>query len=368
MTGYRVVIFEAEGGTDKWLDGHRKDTMPIAKALEAQGVEVEVLYFRPEWINDLYQHLYGRVDAYISRVNPGTLPGGETEYFAFLRDLSDHGVVGLAHPDVMLTLGAKDTLSKLNDTPLVPSDTVTYYDFESLYTNFPRTLATGERVLKQNRGSPGEGLWHVEVADSRTFPADQPLPLDTQIKCTEAVDNHVEHRLLGEFMASCVQYVIGESGLLVDMKFMPRIVEGEIRILMVGMTPVFVVHKKPAETEGAFSATLFSGARYTYDTPDKWSELVDHFIAEFPKVTERLGHIGSPLIWTADFMLDTAPDGSDTYVLGEFNCSCVGFTSHLDQGIQDVIANEVLDRLKANGQPVAVVGAPNQALAEALTS
>jgi len=25
---YRVVIFEAEGGSDKDLDGHRRDTMP----------------------------------------------------------------------------------------------------------------------------------------------------------------------------------------------------------------------------------------------------------------------------------------------------------------------------------------------------
>jgi hypothetical protein len=36
--------------------------------------------------------------------------------------------------------------------------------------------------------------------------------------------------------------------MLVDMKFMPRIKEGEIRILMVGANPIFVVHKKPADS------------------------------------------------------------------------------------------------------------------------
>ena len=71
-------------------------------------------------------------------------------------------------------------------------------------------------------------------------------------------------------MNFCEKYIVGENGLLVDMPFLARIKEGEIRILMVGETPIFVVHKKPANTEDAFSATLFSGAKYTYDSPEKW--------------------------------------------------------------------------------------------------
>lgn len=34
--------------------------------------------------------------------------------------------------------------------------------------------------------------------------------------------------------------------MLVDMKYLPRIKEGEIRILMIGKKPTFVIHKKPA--------------------------------------------------------------------------------------------------------------------------
>ena len=62
--------------------------------------------------------------------------------------------------------------------------------------------------------------------------------------------------------------------------------EGEIRVLMVGATPIFVVHKKPAEGADAFSATLFSGAKYTYDKPEKWSTLVNYFLAKLPDVLE----------------------------------------------------------------------------------
>lgn len=42
-------------------------------------------------------------------------------------------------------------------------------------------------------------------------------------------------------------------------------------------TPVNVVHKKPAEDTDAFSATLFSGAKYRYDKPEDWKTLVDMF-------------------------------------------------------------------------------------------
>ena len=118
--------------------------------------------------------------------------------------------------------------------------------------------------------------------------------------------------------------------MLVDMRFMPRIKEGEIRILMVGSEPIFVVHKKPAES-GRFSATLFSGAKYKYDKPEDWQELIDMFDSVLPTISEKLGGLDVPLIWTADFMLDWDENGNDTYVLGEINCSCVGFTSHLDQ-------------------------------------
>ena len=64
-------------------------------------------------------------------------------------------------------------------------------------------------------------------------------------------------------------------------------------------------------------------------------------------IAEKLGGDNIPLIWTADFMLDDAPGGGDTYVLGEINCSCVGFTSELDMGIQEMVAKEAISRVEA---------------------
>lgn len=62
----------------------------------------------------------------------------------------------------------------------------------------------------------------------------------------------------------------------------------------------------------------------------------------------KLGGWDIPLIWTADFMLDYDENGEDKYVLGEINCSYVGFTSHLDRGIQDQVADQVISVIEAH--------------------
>jgi len=82
----------------------------------------------------------------------------------------------------------------------------------------------------------------------------------------------------------CKQYIEGENGMLVDMRFMPRIVEGEIRILMVADKPIFVVHKKTVQEKDAFSATIAFGATYTYYKPEEFPELVDKFVSSIPMI------------------------------------------------------------------------------------
>ncbi|MDE5925268.1 MAG: Cj0069 family protein [Helicobacter sp.] len=340
-----IVFFEAVGGSDKGADGHRKDTMPMVDALKAKGWNAEVVQLTDEALRDsskreeIYKKVRESADGYVSRVNPGNLKE-EKLYFDVLRKLCADGLVGMPHPDAMIGYGAKDALTKLADTPLVPSDTYAYYDpaeakrigvtFSDKHDfkkTFPKTLAKGERVLKQNRGSTGEGIWRVRLESSSDYNKVESLPLDTKIICTEAKDNHTEERKLGEFMDFCEHYLVGDNGMLVDMTFLPRIKEGEIRILMLYKTPVYVVHKKPAEGGDAFSATLFSGAKYRYDEPKDWQTLVDWFLGQLPQIKSKLGNYDLPLIWTADFILDTDEKGADRYILGEINCSCVGFTS-----------------------------------------
>lgn len=340
-----VVFLEVKEGTDKGPDGYRPDTLPMVESLIRRGWSAEVLFYSDELKDNVYEHILATADAYVSRINPGNLKD-ERKYFEMLRHLVNHGIIGMSHPDAMINYGAKDALVKLRDTSLVPADTYAYYSLDTLTSGLTKTLATGERVLKQNRGSTGEGIWRIQLLDSESINENGQVPLDALVICTEAKDNHKEERTLGDFIQFCEQYLIGENGMLVDMKFLPRIKEGEIRIFMINDKAVNVVHKKPKDSKDAFSATLFSGAHYRYDKPEDWAELVELFLSNLPMITGKLGGYNLPLLWTADFILDRDELGNDTYVLGEMNCSCVGFTSQLS--LSEDIADEIIKIISEN--------------------
>lgn len=339
-----VVIFEAQGGTDKGPYGYRPDSMPIVRALRERGWSAEIIFYKDSNRGEIYRYACEFASAYISRINPGNLED-ETGYFQMLRELVGRGVQGLPHPDAMTAYGAKSALTQLTDMDFVPKDTYAYYDFQTFRDTFRETLALGCRVLKQNRGSAGEGIWRVELADGEKVKPDGTVSLKAKVRCTEAKDNHVEEHTLDEFITRCAPYLEGPGGMIVDMPFMPRIIEGEVRVLMLRRTPVYVVHKKPADTADAFSATLFSGAKYTYQKPEEWPDLVEMVERNLDGMIERLGGYAIPLLWTADFMLDDGPDGKDTYVLGEINASCVGFTTHLE--LAEQVADEVVGFIEA---------------------
>lgn len=342
MTKNHVVIFEARGGTDKGPYGYRPDSGPIIESLKKRNWTAEIIFYNDSDRGEIYRYVVEKASAYISRVNPGNLED-ETGYFQMLKELVNNGVAGLPHPDAMLSYGAKNCIEKLKGTSLVPDDIITYYDFEKLKVTFPKNLARGPRVLKQNRGSTGEGIWKVELKD----PTSGTVTLNSEVKLTEAKDNHVEYKTLGEFIDFCIIYLEGRGGMLLDMPFLPRIKEGEIRVFMLRREPVNVVHKKPAEEADAFSATLFSGAKYTDESPDKWPALMKLVKSNLNLIIEKLGGYDLPLIWTLDFILDTDPKTKkDKYVLGEINASCVGFTTNLS--LSEQVAEEIVRLMEAD--------------------
>ena len=226
-----VVIFEARGGTDKGPYGFRPDSRPIIDSLIKRGWTAEIIFYSDEDRGEIYRYVVEKASAYISRVNPGNLYD-ETGYFQMLRELVANGVEGLPHPDAMINYGAKNSIENLKGTDLVPSDVITYYDFETFKSTFPKNLEKGVRVLKQNRGSTGEGIWRVELIERAEDEAGKLSLKNSVVKLTEAKDNHVETKSLIEFIDFCVGYLDGPTGMILDMPFLERIKEGEIRVFM----------------------------------------------------------------------------------------------------------------------------------------
>ncbi|AQW86041.1 putative protein (ATP-grasp domain) [Campylobacter pinnipediorum subsp. caledonicus] len=330
----KVFVIEYSKGTDKGFDGFRPDTKPILNAIkEFTKLDTEIVFYVPDKKDKLFEYLKENALHIISRINPGNLKEVD-EYFQFLKKLSDKGVVVHTHPDVMKNLDLKDILEKLKLTAMGEESTKFYQNYKEFKAELPEILKREKiRVLKTNYGSTGEGVYLVKLND------------DESVTCTEAVNNKKENfKSLDDFITNFKNnfeeedpnavYFKGKKG-FVSCKYLKRISEGEIRVLLVKEKPVSIVHKKPKE--GEFSATLFSGAKYQYDKPDdpKWSDVLALSQQGIKDIKPYLEGFDYPLLWTLDYILDYDKDGNDVYVLSEINCSCVGITTEL-QYAQDV--------------------------------
>merc|ERR1719424_2585061 len=168
-------------------------------------------------------------------------------------------------------------------------------------------------------------------------------------------DNHVEYHTVGEFIAFCLNGSGGDAGKwessfpgkyleggkeaggqLVDQRLLPRISEGEVRVLMVSDQCQMMVHKKP---EGGGLSAVGGMSAYTFYKPGckEYAALEKGLNDDIPKLLEALDLKGEPLplLWTADFIpknpegwdkAENATDAETEYVVGEFNCSCVGIS------------------------------------------
>ena len=324
-----IFIIEYAKGSDKGFDGFRPDTKPILEAIEEVSTyKTEIVFYRPNRKYELLDYLKEKAISIISRINPGNLKEAD-EYFQFLKALGNSGIDIHTHPDVMINLDFKDILAKLKETSLGDDETFFYHTFTEFARKFPADLDKhGIRVLKTNYGSTGEGVYLVSKKD------------DGSIFSVEAVNNkkyyyddinEFLHNFEAKFEETTSEYAAyfhGKTG-FVGCRYLERISEGEIRVLLVNDKAISVVHKKPQE--GEFSATLFSGAKYKYESPSdpKWKDVIDLTINGLKDIKPYLNGKNYPLLWTMDYIMDYNKDGSDKYILSEINCSCVGITSEL---------------------------------------
>jgi len=359
-------VLGARGGDDKKAgpehkNDHRGDTIPICNSLIELGWFAQPIFYS-DTAHDLIVQYTVDVDGYISRVNPDVYEDFTLSRFdALLGTLhTKHGLAAMAHPQLIQKFGAKDALAKIAPLRTGLPDTHAYYDAETWRAKFPSTISQGPRVVKQNRGSQGEGIWIVRLkeGDEHLYRKQSELPLDTELDLMEAVDNHKENMTLGRFLTFAERYLEGgaeQGAQLIDQAFMPRITEGEVRILMVGETPVEILHKKPKE--GGVSATLKSGATYTKYAPDapEFQRLMHSFIdRDLHNLLKVLGMEDQPLplLWTADFILGAPKppwiDGKDYYFIGELNCACVGITTQLH--LTPIVAKQAVKIAEAHRQ------------------
>jgi len=257
-------------------------------------------------------------------------------------------------------MGAKDALTKIKDMDFGLPDTLGYYSPAEIKTGFPETIAFQKRVVKQNRGSAGEGIWIIELKSKnycKTF-KERSAAMDEVLICKEANDNHIEEHTVAEFIEWCENGRTDKSGTwtskgsgkyfeggaeaggqMVDQRFCPRIDEGEARFVMIGKKLFRVEHYVYIGGVGGETKTTI----YPADAPDfpDTTELPLKTIqtkleAELETYVTALGLSDAdiPLLWAADFI--PVDDHKTPMVIGEFNCSCLGLAGFLDARGKDL--------------------------------
>merc|ERR1719251_856539 len=166
-------------------------------------------------------------------------------------------------PANMELMGAKDALTKIKDKDFGLPDTLGYYSPEEIREGFPKTIAFQKRVVKQNRGSAGEGIWIIELKDKNYCSkyGERSAGMEEMLVCKEANDNHIEEHSVAQFIEWCEngrtdksgewtskgtgKYFEGgkeAGGQMVEQRFCPRISEGEARFVMIGRKLYRVEH------------------------------------------------------------------------------------------------------------------------------
>jgi hypothetical protein len=309
----------------------------VFAALADAGVDAAPVVYEDNVVEAVRGQL-AALDGVLVWVNPIHEGRNRAKLDALLREVAARGVWVSAHPDVILKMGTKEVLHSTR-TMSWGCDTALYRTAEAMRAELPGRLAAGARVIKRNRGNGGQGVWKVEaLADS-----------GERVRVLDATKDASEELALDAFLARCAEYF--EDGSVIDQPFQERLSEGVVRCYMAGDRCAGFGHQKvkalvdPAQRAGA-------GPRlYTSNTEARFQRLRRLMEDEWtPQLTSMLGIAPRdlPAIWDADFMLGPrAPDGADSYVLGEINVSSV---FPIPDAAPAEIARCVADRLRSKLQ------------------
>jgi hypothetical protein len=297
----------------------------VFDALAALGIQAQPAVYADDAAGEIRQQLL-RVAGVLVWVDPISEGHDRRVLDAMLRDVAAQGVWVSAHPDVILKMGVKEVLHRTNHFGW-GTDTNLYRTVGAFREQFPPTLlSAGPRVLKQNRGNGGEGVWKVEVVSASTHEG-------TIVRVLHARRNsRPEDMLLIDFMQRCEPYFL-LAGCIVDQPFQARLPEGMIRCYMgadrvIGFAQQLVRALMPPLAEGPDSPAAQPGPRIMYPaSAPAFQELRTKMELEWtPQLIQLLDiKIDSlPLIWDADFLYGPRTvSGNDTYVLCEINVSSV---------------------------------------------
>jgi glutathione synthase/RimK-type ligase-like ATP-grasp enzyme len=298
----------------------------IFEELAVLGIRADPAVFDEEFADEVHEQLL-TLDGVLVWVDPISRGKTRTVLDAILRDVAARGPWVSAHPDVIMKMGVKEALHRTKYFGW-GTGTHLYRSAADFRAAFPSRLqSAGPRVLKQNRGNDGQGVWKVELL-STWASEDAGVVIVLQ-----ALRGSIPEQLpIAEFMTRTEVY-FANGGCIVDQPFQQRLSEGMIRCYMgvdrvVGFGHQLIKGLIPPPPEGPDSPAAQPGPRVMHSADVAVFQVLRTKMEQewAPQMMETLGVDAAalPIIWDADFLYGPrTASGEDTYVLCEINVSSV---------------------------------------------
>ncbi len=340
---YRIaILWRGDAAASREATPQNNRFVRVFEALATCGIEaVPVVY--DEGFADLVRDQLLTVDGVLVWVDPIHQGKTRAALDPMLREIATDGPWVSAHPDVILKMGVKEVLHRTRHLGW-SADTHRYGNIDAFRAQLPpRLRAAGPRVLKQNRGNGGQGVWKVEALPNT----------DTMVRVLHAQrGSQPEEMPLEAFITRCEPY-FGWGGCIIDQAFQPRLPEGMIRCYVSGSKVAGFGHQLikaliPPPLEGPDSPEAQPGPRIMHGPDSPQFQALRRLMENewIPQLMETLSiaEASLPVIWDADFLYgprDAA--GADTYVLCEINASsCFAIPDEVPAAIARTVQNRVL--------------------------
>ena len=315
-----AIVWRGDAAARKAASPQNNRFYRIFEELAAVGVQAEPAVYDEDFADNVRGQLLA-ADGVLVWVDP--IHQGKTRELLdpLLQEVAANGPWVSTRPDVILKMGVKEVLYRTRHLGW-GTDTHLYRTAAEFTADFPpRLRSSGPRVLKQNRGNGGQGVWKVELLSGRS----------ETVQVLHAQRGSVPEALpLADFTARCEPY-FGWGGCIIDQLFHPRLPEGMIRCYMgtdkvVGFGHQLIKALIPPPPEGLDSPAAQPGPRIMHGPGAKPFQALRRKMEHewVPQMMEILGvdRAQLPIIWDADFLYGPrAASGEDTYVLCEINVS-----------------------------------------------
>lgn len=288
----------------------------VFEAFANAGVAAEPAVYHDDFRSEVLDQLL-RMHGVLVWYNPVESGRDRSRLDAMLREVAAKGVFVSTHPDTILKLGTKDVLVAVRDLPF-GTDVHRLDSLAQARAELPGRLALGARVLKQQRGHSGNGIWRIEQLEGNRF------------SIRHAARGALQEIVPFDGVLQTIAPYFEHAGHMIDQAWQARMVEGMTRAYLVqgrvagfGHQAVIALHP-PA---GAADAPPPSQRHYSDSDDPRFQDLrrrlegawVDLLRGRVGLRTEDL-----PMLWDADFLLgERGGSSAEKYVLCEINVSSV---------------------------------------------